>query len=188
VQTIVVTETHAMTTEHTDGERTYLYVVSYEDDAERKRAEYLFNNWDGGEIRAPDGFVRIAAGVNHEDLYESLVGKIPPEQVEAYRLEPAETDIEQERHTVEQTINAPQDAVESFVEYILSKKKAVLQSAARNEYEVYTKKGRAEVSYRLTDADGETAVRFTIEGYPPAPAFLADYFETELTDYAHSQQ
>lgn len=188
MQTIVVTETHAMTTEHTDGERTYLYVVSYEDDAERKRAEYLFNNWEGGEIRAPDGFVRIAAGVDHEDLYESLVGKIPPEQVEAYRLEPAETDIEQERHTVEQMINAPQDAVESFVEYILSKKKAVLQSAARNEYEVYTKKGRAEVSYRLTDADGETAVRFTIEGYPPAPAFLADYFETELTDYAHSQQ
>jgi hypothetical protein len=177
-----------MTNEHTDGERTYLYVVSYEDDAERKRAEYLFNNWDDGEIQAPDGFVRIASEIDHEDLYESLVGKIPPEQVDAFRLEPADTDVEQERHTVEQTVNAPQDTVESFVEYILSKKKAVLQSAARNEYEVYTKKGRAEISYRLTETAGETAVTIQVEGYPPAPEFLADFFQTELSDYAQSQQ
>jgi hypothetical protein len=177
-----------MTNQNTDGEDTYLYVVSYQDDAERKRAEYLFNNWENGDIEAPDGFVRIAAGIDHEELYESLVGKVPPEQVEAFRLEPAETDVDQERHTVEQAVNAQVDAVDSFVEYILSKKKAVLQSAARNEYEVYTKKGRAEVSYNLTENGDTTIVAIQVDGYPPAPEFLADFFQTELTEYANSQQ
>jgi hypothetical protein len=178
-----------MTREQTDdGEGTYLFVVSYSDDAERKRAEYLFNNWEGGDIDAPDGFVRIASGVNHDDLYEKLVGKVPADQVDSFRLEPVEADVDTQRRTVEQSINAPVDTVESFVEYILSKKKAVLQSASRNEYEVYTKKGRAEISYRLTEDDGVTTVTMRVEGYPPAPEFLADFFATELTDYADSQQ
>lgn len=178
-----------MTDKHTDDdEDTYLFVVSYDDDAERKRAEYLFNNWEQGEIDAPDGFVRIASDVDHDELYEKLVGKVPPEQVESFKLEPVDADISREQVTIEQSINAPEETVESFVEYILSKKKAVLQSAAHNEYEVYTKKGRAEITYRLTGEDGETAVTIKIEGYPPAPDFLADFFETELTDYAQSQQ
>jgi len=63
----------------------------------------------------------------------------------------------------------------------------VIQSAARNEYEVYTKKGRAEVSYTLNEADNQIIVRININGYPPAPSFLAEFFKTELTDYATSQ-
>ncbi len=178
-----------MTGEQTDdGEGTYLFVVSYGDDAERKRAEYLFNNWEGGDIDAPDGFVRIASEVDHDDLYEKLVGKVPAEQVDSFRLEPVEADVDMQRHTVEESVNAPVDTVESFVEYILSKKKAVLQSASRNEYEVYTKKGRADITYRLAESDGETTVTMQVEGYPPAPEFLADFFATELADYAESQQ
>jgi len=174
--------------EHDTTDGTYLFVVSYDEDAERKRAEYLFNNWEDGEIEAPDGLVRIASGIDHDELYGKLVGKLPPEQVESFRLEPVEADVSRDRHTVEETVNAPADTVESFVEYVLSKRKAVLQSAQRNEYEVYTKKGRAEVSYRLSEADGETRVTIRVAGYPPAPAFLADFFETELADYAASQQ
>ena len=178
-----------MTGEQTDdGEGTYLFVVSYGDDAERKRAEYLFNNWEGGDIDAPDGFVRIASGVDHDELYEKLVGKVPAEQVDSFRLEPVEADVDMQRHTVEESVNAPVDTVESFVEYILSKKKAVLQSASRNESEVYTKKGRADIPYRLAESDGETTVTMQVGGYPPAPEFLADFFATELADYAESQQ
>jgi hypothetical protein len=175
-------------TDNSTGEDTYLFVVSYGDDAERKRAEYLFNNWEEGDIEAPDGFVRIAEGIDHDALYEKLVGKLPAEQVESFRLEAVEADVDADRRTVEQTVNAPPETVETFVEYVLSKKKAVLQSATHNEYEVYTKKGRGEVTYRLADEDGQTTVTITVEGYPPAPAFLADFFETELSDYARSQE
>lgn len=166
---------------------TYLFVVSYGDDAERKRVEYLFNNWEDGDVEKPSGLVRVADGIDHDELYERLVGKVPEGQVESYRLESVDADVSRERRSVEQTVDADADAVESFVEYVLSKKKAVLQSASRNEYEVYTKKGRADVSYRI-DADGATTVTMRVEGYPPAPAFLAEFFETELAEYAESQR
>jgi|GEM_PF-426377 len=178
-------------TRSTDGaadDDTYLFVVSYEDDAERKRVEYLFNNWDDGEVRKPSGLVRIGTDVDHDALYERLVSKIPADQVDSFRLESVDPDVSKERHTVEESVNADRDAVESFVEYMLSKKKAVLQSASRNEYEVYTKKGRATVSYRLAEDGETTTVEVSIEGYPPAPTFLAEFFETELADYAGSQR
>ena len=172
-----------------DDDPLYLYLVDYEEDAERKRAEYLFDNWEGGTIERPSGLVRIADGVDSDELYERLVTKIPAEQVEAYRLDSAESDVDPEVIRIEERIDASADAVEAFLEYILSKKKAVVQSATRNEYEAYTKKGRAEVSYELTDGDGSgsVSVRVRVTGYPPAPSFLAEFFETELSEYATSQ-
>ena len=170
-----------------NNEGRYLYIVDYEEDAERKRAEYLFNNWDEGEINRPSGLVRIAEGIDHDELYEQLVAKVPEQQVDICRLEPVDTDVEPESVMIEQRIAASIDAVETFVEYILSKKKAVLQSAARNEYEVYTKKGRAEVGYRLNETEEQVVAQININGYPPAPSFLAEFFEAELTEYAASQ-
>jgi len=171
-----------------DGDSAYLFVVDYDDDAERKRVEYLFNNWEDGDVEKPAGLVRVATDVDHDELYERLVGKVPEEQVETYRLEATDPDVTEDRRTVEQRVDADIDAVESFVDYVLSKKKAVLQSASRNEYEVYTKKGRADVSYRIDESGGSTTVEMTVEGYPPAPEFLVDFFETELAEYAESQR
>jgi hypothetical protein len=174
--------------DHETEDGSYLFVVSYEDDAERKRVEYLFNNWDDGEMTKPAGLVRVGTDVDHDALYERLVSKVPADQVESFQLQSVDPDVAKERHSVEESVDADADAVESFVEYMLSKKKAVLQSAARNEYEVYTKKGRATVTYRLDETGETTAVTVTVEGYPPAPSFLADFFETELADYAGSQR
>lgn len=170
-----------------DDESAHLFIVRYDDDTERKRVEYLFNNWEDGDIENPSGLVRIARDADHDALYEQLISKVPEEQVSSYRLDAIEPDVTPETAVVEQTIHTAGEAVETFVEYMLSKKKAVLQSAAQNEYEVYTKKGRADVSYRLTTDDGTSTVTIRITGYPPAPDFLAEYFRTELESYAASQ-
>lgn len=182
-----VTTNALLMTNNTDTGR-YLYIVTYDEDAERKRVEYLFNNWDEGTIERPAGLTRVAEGVSHDDLYEQLVGKVPEDQVSVYQLEDVETDVEPEQTVVNEQIMASRDAVEAFLEYILSKKKAVLQSAGHNEYEIYVKKGRTTVSYSIAEEQGGLrTVRVTITGYPPAPSFLADFFETELAEYAASQ-
>lgn len=164
----------------------FLFVVDYDSDAERKRVEYLFDNADG-EIETLSGFSRIAENVNPDEMYEDIVSKVPEDQVQAYRLEPVDISAEREQTKVTRQVNAAAETVEPFLEYMLSKKKAVLQSSARNEYEVYTKKGRAEITYKLTEGADSTEVKIQIEGYPPAPEFLAEYFEQELTDYADTQ-
>jgi hypothetical protein len=169
-----------------DEEEAFLYLVEYDDDAERKRVEYLFDSIEGHAER-PNGVIRLVSDVDQRSLHEELLTKVPEDQVTAYRLEPVETDVTPETVVVERTVSADRGPVESFVEYVLSKRKAVLQSASNNEYEIYSKKGRAEVSYRLAEADGGTHVTVRIEGYPPAPSFLAEFFRSELTDYAESQ-
>ncbi|MFC7174572.1 hypothetical protein ACFQL0_16885 [Haloplanus litoreus] len=135
----------------------YLYVVDYADDAERKRVEYLFNNWSEGDLSRPEGVVRLASDVDHEGLYERLVSKVPEERIRAYRLEEGRTEVSPTTRTVERTVPAKADAVQTFLEYMLSKKKAVLQSAAHNEYELYTKKGRATTT--TTSTRGATGRR-----------------------------
>lgn len=175
-----------MNTNENDTPR-YLFTVEYDEEAERKRVEYLFNNWDSGRITTPNGLVRMANGVDREELHEQLLTKVPEDQVSVYKLESTSMDIETDTEVVEQEITASKDAVDGFLDYVFSKKKAVLQSGSRNEYEVYTKKGRAEVSYDLQVTDDAVTARVRITGYQPAPSFLAEFFKTELSEYAASQ-
>jgi hypothetical protein len=174
--------------EATEGQAGYLFVVQYDDDAERKRVEYLFNNWEDGTVDKPDGLVRVASEVDYDNFYEAVVSKVPAANVESYRLEDIDRGVEPDTTVVRSEIGADVNAVEPFIEYILSKKKAVLQSPARNEYEVYTKKGRADVTYQLSETDDATTVTIRISGYSEAPTFLAKFFETELEDYSQTQE
>jgi len=173
--------------EEADELEQFLFVVEYGSDAERKRAEYLFDNAEG-DVNTLDGLSRVVSELDQQELYEQLVSKVPEEQVSAFRLAPLEVETEPEIKIVEQRITATSEVVESFIEYIFSKKKAVLQAPTRNKYEVYTKKGRAEVTYDLEEKDESTSVQIRIEGYPPAPNFLANFFSSELSEYANSQQ
>lgn len=165
----------------------YLFCVDYENEAERKRVEYLFNNWDSGQIEAPQGLVRIAEDVDREALHEQLLTKVEDDRVEVYSLEPTTMDLEKESLTVEQDIVASKDAVDGFLDYVLSKKKAVLKEPSQSTYEIYTKKGRAEVRPSMDESGNTVTVRLLIKGYPPAPSFLKEFFETELDEFATSQ-
>lgn len=170
------------------SEQKYLFVVSYNDDSERKRAEYLFNNWNDGHAHRPDGLVRIMSGIDSDELYERLITKVPEDHVQAYELTETSPDVDQETAKVERTVNTGREPVESFLDYVFSKRKATLQSPEHNHYEVYTKKGRADVRYTMKTAGDETTVTIHIEGYPPAPGFLADFFKKELKEFSRSQQ
>lgn len=171
-----------------DSTPEHLFVVSYADETERKRVEYLFDNWAGGSVDRPEGLVRLAADVDHEELYEQLLTKVPEEQVSAYALDRSEPSVERERATVEREVSADLAAVESFLGYVFSKRKGKLRDAGRNEYDLYTKKGRAEARYTLSETVDGTAVRVTIEGYPPAPEFLREFFADELAEFSESQK
>lgn len=163
----------------------YLYVVSYGDDAERKRAEYLFDTWEEGEIRNPDGLVRVAAGVDHEELYRRLLVKFRADQVDAYELSELDPPATPETRTVERTVAAPSDAVRSFLHYLLSKKKG--EETGEGWFEVYTNKGRADVAFDLDESGGETTVAVTVEGHPPALDHLEAYLRRELDAFADGQ-
>lgn len=105
------------------GSDRYLYAVEYESGAERKRVEYLFDNWVDGTVDRPEGLVRVAEGAAHDELYKQLINKVPAERVSAYELESADTSVEPMTVRVSQTIAAPVEAIESFIQYMFSKKR-----------------------------------------------------------------
>lgn len=159
----------------------YLFTVAYEDDAERKRAEYLFNTWEDGEIRKPEGLVRIVEDVDQADLYTELLMKFRPTQINAYALSALEIPETPETRSLERTIAADPATVRSFLQYLISKKKGT--ETSENEYAVYTNKGRADISVSLTGSTEETTATIDIEGHPPILDFLGSYFETELNAF-----
>lgn len=169
-----------------DSSAATLFVVDYDTDAERKRAEYFFDSVEG-ESTSLHGLTRIVRDGDPSDLYERLVSKVPADAVDTYRLEPLDISAEPETRRIKRRVQGTKQNIESFLEYLFSKRDAVLQTPARNEYEVYTRKGRAEMAYRLEVEDGQTTVRLRIEGYPPAPAYLEEVFTNELTDFSASQ-
>ena len=93
-----------------DSER-YLYTVQYDGEAERKRVEYLFNNWEDGHIDSPRGLARIAEGVDHEELYKQLATRVPEDKNGVDRLQSATPAAESKTITVKQEATAPPDAV-----------------------------------------------------------------------------
>jgi len=166
-----------------DSEKSYLVVVNYEDDAERKRAEYILNNWDGGNISPVQGLSRQVTGVEIDDLYEQIVSKVSEDRVEVYELEPTDAQAKRRTERFEFTFETDRERVEWAMEAIMNKRKRVTEDEGENVYGIYTKKGRATISYTITEIpDGRIQLTGEISGYGEAPEFLREYITEEL-DY-----
>lgn len=151
-------------------------------------AEYRFNRREGGNSDQLDGVVWTNSGADNQELCEQLVTKTPINQVRTFGQSGVKTDIAPETVVINETVDVSFNAVETFIGRVLSQREAVLQSAARNGYSVYSKERRTEVNYKLTKTKQEqVSVRVQIVGYPPASSFLAEFFEAELTGYAANQ-
>lgn len=172
-----------MTDESTD-ETEYLVVVDYDDEAERKRAEYLLDNWDDGETRRVKGLTRKAVGVDVEELYDQLAAKVPPGNVSAFELHPVDAEATAEQATIHRTFRETNpERLEWAMETIMNKRKAVQQGSTddgREIWAVYTKKGRAEISYEIKRAGAEMELHVVVDGFGEAPSFLKEYITDEL--------
>lgn len=170
---------------HRDDADGFLFVVAYADDAERKRAEYLFNTWDGGEIHKPEGLVRIAEDIDHEQLYQELLVKFRSEQVDAYALSSLDIPETPEIRSIERTVTADPATIRSVLQYLISRKKG--EQTDNNEYEVYTHHGRADISLSLTQEEDGTTILVQIEGHPPVIDHLSTYLREELDEFEASR-
>jgi len=166
-------------------DRVYLVVVDYDDERERKRAEYLLDNWDEGSVDTLDGMARTVKGVDIDELYDQLAAKVPEEELSTYELNRVDTEATRVQETIDETfddINA--ERVEWAMESVMKKRKAVDQGTTSDGdslWAVYTKKGRAEIRYDIRE-QGTSAVELhvVIDGFGEAPAFLRDFIQEEI--------
>lgn len=158
----------------------YLVVVDYEADTERKRAEYLLDNWDEGSVESVRGLTRMVSGTDIHELYDALAAKVPEDQIETYDLTPVNSEASTSDERLDIRTDTDPERVEWAVESVLNKRKAVEDPERDDTYAVYTKKGRATVRYDIVPRDDGSTLEIRIEGYGEATEFLRDFFEEEL--------
>ncbi|QCD67300.1 hypothetical protein E5139_16295 (plasmid) [Halomicrobium mukohataei] len=163
----------------------YLVVVDYEDERERKRAEYLLDNWEDGTIESLDGMSRVVRDVDIDELYDQLAAKVPEEELSAYELNRVDTEATQVQATIDETFDDVEaERVEWAMESIMKKRKAVDQGSTTDGeslWAVYTKKGRAEIQYDIREREQNTVrLHVVIDGFGEAPEFLREFIEEEI--------
>ena len=160
----------------------YLIVASYENDAERKRIEYIMEKWRGRiGISKPDGIITFVDTGDIGELVEELYSRVSArENIKLYNIEEIEPDINELEKEITRQIAEKQETVEKLLDFIMARQKAVLKISDPIEkvYEIYTKKGKAEISTSLRETDSYVTLHLRISGYGE----VVDHLYNKLSD------
>lgn len=167
----------------------YIVLVAYENDAERKRIDYLLDKWSTKakikKLKSMAFFIDTDETQEFlEELFSKLEGRID-EKVKIYQAKEVEKKVEKRRHILQYRIKEEKKVVEKFVGYLLSKMNAnyTYSDAMAKVYNVYTRKGGGTIRVIL-QGNGEMTVVFEIEGYGDVVDFLAEKMDDELKLFA----
>ena len=170
----------------------YLISIKYENDAERKRLEYVFEKWaDKLNISKPEGMVAIISEkgdvASVRDFIKDLLSRasrVSSENFSIFKLEPTSLDIEKGEKEFNLDIHENRDTIEKFINFIMAKQKAVIKSVSDKPfiryYEVTTKKGTAEIRVILHEKKEMINVHIKISGYGEVAEFIHDKLKEEL--------
>lgn len=170
----------------------YLFIIDYGSDAERKRIDYTIERWsDKAKIKKPKGSVLLFEGPDVDEFIEDLYSRLDSDagKVEAYGVEPYEPAVEKQSRKLVYESSEPFEAVQSFLNYLMSKLGASFEYSTENAsyYTAYTKKGQAQLEIRWVgctcgNREVERNLRFVIsvEGYGNVVDFIADRLDEEM--------
>lgn len=162
----------------------HLIIVKYSDEPERKRIEYAMDRWgEVMELRRPDGVPIIVYDDDKvSELIKDLYARTSKEKVSVYKLSEASFDVKETEKLIKVRLKGHLETVEKLVGMIVAKQNATFkyEILSRKMYEVYTKKGRAEILTQLTSNDENVAIEILIKGYGDAPALLHSKISNEL--------
>jgi len=167
----------------------YIVFVAYENDAERKRIDYLLEKWSSkADIKKPRGLVFYINTDKPEEFFEELFSRLEgnvKNKVEVYRAERVSRTVKAKRRSLEYQIDEERRVVERFMSYLLSKLNASLlrYEGGTKVYNVYTRKGRGTLRVTL-DGSQTTKVLIEIEGYGDVVDFLSERIGEELKLFA----
>lgn len=166
-------------------------VVAYDEDTQRKRAEYLMDETHGENFsRDYQGLARRFEGTEEEfqEAYANLAEKVPEENI---RVETAETlDFD---NSVSGSWNYDLDlnpeVADSFVHFWFSQKAPGAEQTGENSYDMYSKKfGAAHAEYEVS-GDEETDLEVEMEaGSEEALQGFKGLFEDELDQFSNAQR
>ncbi len=165
----------------------YILFVRYETDAERKRIDYAVERWsDRINITKPRGMAILLDADESliPDFMDDLLSRLELRElrdrgkVQVFRAEPCSIDIEHKRRVLTYEFNVNKQAMERFLNYMLSKIGGSYEYSSEKTkvYSAYTKKGYIRIEVTL----GENRVAIALEGYGDVVNFFSARIDEEM--------
>ncbi len=170
----------------------YLIISKFDDDAERKRIEYVIDKWrDRVRIDPPEteGMMTVVRGEleDIEGFVEELRAKTSREDnVHTYELNRQElASKERQALPLKVRIKGSRDSAERLLSFIMAKQKAIIlpgqdRNAPETAYQVVSRKGRARVTIELAQQDGYISATLRITGFGAVVELLERRLKEEI--------
>lgn len=164
----------------------YLITAKYASDPERKRIEYILDKWRSKvNITRPEGITVIVDADEIGDLILELYSRTEKkDNIAFYNMERAEMDVERGERKIRLKLREKKETVEKLLSFIMARQRAILKmelaEPSEKRYEVYSKKGRAEISIGLHESETGVDLSVRISGYGEAVNLLYRKLSDEL--------
>ena len=161
----------------------YLITAKYTDDAERKRIEYALERWkDSMGITKPEGITVITRGGDIEAMLDDLYARVPRDNVRVYSLSETSFEVPESERRMKINLKGETKTIEKLLGFVMAKQKAFFRHEVTSGklYEVYTKKGRAEIYTNLKEDSGIVTVDIRIKGYGNAADLVYNKIDSEF--------
>ena len=166
----------------------YLFIVDYEDDAERKRIDYLLEKWrERARISKPKGLTFIIETEEIDKFAEELFSKLNPEssrKVEVFALheKDLQSKIQPNKLILEYQSEEPPETVEKFLKYVFSKNNIRYYSSdiKSTKYFTLTRKGRVDIEVIIEPKKNKIQVKLLFSGYGEALEYVVKKLKEEL--------
>lgn len=160
----------------------HIIQVEYENEAERKKVEYITNQWQEA-TRRPKGYIIFVEDEKFETIYESIAAKFPGERIESYKLVEVKPEIELRTSRSSFTFKDGQkyDQVSAFVNYLINKRRGILSSSIGGvfSYRIMTRKATVEVDVTFISIN-PVSLMIEIRGPADGVALIEKEFSQEL--------
>jgi hypothetical protein len=165
----------------------YFVVISYDDDAERKRVDYLLSKWSNrAKVEKPKGTAFLIETEHEREFFEELFSKLegnPSRKVKVYRVEEEWPKLRERQESRRYVLEEDEDFVRRFLSYLCSKLGGTF-SPLDGSCEVYTRKGRGKVVFSLRQTARGTVVDVVVSGYGEVVDYLVSRIDDELKPLA----
>jgi hypothetical protein len=163
----------------------HMVIVRYDDDAERKKIEYLIAKYRVKRVK--DVVIEVDDSI-FSSFIKELLGRVPEEKIRLYEVSEKKVKIERSKKEITDTIDTDIDTVRQFIDYLMVRRRGNYRGKLRDfeRYRIYTKKGFVDISIGYSEVAGKTGIHLIIEGSKEGVEKIHEEMRKEIENYNES--
>lgn len=160
----------------------HIIQVEYENEAERKKIEYIASQWQRS-TRRPKGYIIFVDDGEFESVFKAIAAKFSEDRIETYRLEEIQPEVESKTTSMSFQFreNQKYDQVSAFINYLINRRRGSLISSIGGvlSYRIMTRKATVQVDVTFMSTK-PVSLMIEIHGPAEGVSLIGKEFSQEL--------